>query len=67
MLEIFILGIFFKKVFDDDEFKVLEFILGYVFCFFEVIVFNRFEFKLFYIYGISYKRMFRRNCLIIKY
>lgn len=65
--EIFILGTPFKKVLDDDEFKALEFILGYAPCSLEVTAFNRLELKSSYIYGTSYRRMFRRNCSTIKY
>ena len=56
---IFILGTPFKKVLDDDEFKALELFLGYAPCSLEVTAFNRLELKSSYIYGTSYKRMFR--------
>ena len=65
--EIFILGTPFKRNLNDDEYKALECFLGYAPCSLEVTAFNRLELKSCYIYGTSYKRMFRRNCSTIKY
>ena len=65
--EIFILGTPFKRNLNDDEYKALESFLGYAPCSLEVTAFNRLELKSCYIYGTSYKRMFRRNCSTIKY
>ena len=64
---IFTLGASFKKDLSDDEFTALERFLGYAPCSIEVTAYNRLELKSSYIYGTSYKRMFRRNCSTIKY
>lgn len=64
---IYILGTPFKKALNENEFEALGRFLGYAPCSFEVTAFNRLELKSCYIYGTSYKRMFRRNCSTIKF
>ena len=49
------------------EFKALEMLIGHAPTTAEVNAFNRIELNNSLIYGLDYKRMFRRNCSTVKY
>lgn len=63
----FLLGLFYWKTLNDMEFKALEMFIGHALMTAEVDAFNHIEFNNTLIYGLDYKRMFRRNCSIVKY
>ena len=61
------LGSFYRKRLDDNEFLALERYFGHAPVTAEVNAFNRIEMNETLIYGLDYKRMFRRNCSTIQY
>ena len=64
---VYMIGKEYSKCLNDCEFQALEQFLGYAPFSAQVDAFNRIEFRSFYIYGLAYKRMTRRNCATIKY
>ena len=67
LLHAFLLGSFYRKTLNDMEFKALEMLIRHAPTTAEVNTFNRIEFNNTLIYGLDYKRMFRRNCSAVKY
>ena len=61
------LGSLYQKRLDDNEFLAHEWYFGHAPLTAEVNAFNRIEINDTLIYGLDYKRMFRRNCSTIQY
>ena len=64
---VYMLGSLYRKRLDDKEFQALESYVGHAPAAAEVNAFNRIETKEAYIYGLDYKRMYRRNCSTVQY
>ena len=63
----YLLGSLYRKGLSEMEFKALETFIGHAPTTAEVNAFNRIELNNSLIYGLDYKRMFRRNCSTVKY
>lgn len=63
----YLLGSLYRKSLNEMEFKALEMLIGHAPTTAEVNAFNRIELNNSLIYGLDYKRMFRRNCSTVKY
>ena len=63
----YLLGSLYRKRLNNMEFKAIEMFIGHAPTTAEVNAFNRIELNNSLIYGLDYKRMFRRNCSTVKY